>query len=182
MYVLLHCKFRPKLLQTFAIKNLMRNAKGFFFNSRAMDYSGRKVDLCHEVLMYQFSYLLYDKIFGSLQTSITPNIRSQSNEGSKGPTAKNAKRSYHTIINKKIFSSIPHDESLLFFPNSPQNWQRCGSRVGQKFSEQKVGARGHLLPKAENRKRRRSRTSKTEAVFAASTPGGCCVAISSSPK
>ena len=61
MYV--HCKFRPKLLQTFAIKNLMRNAKGFFFNSRAMDYSGRKVDLCHEVLMYQFSYLLYDKIF-----------------------------------------------------------------------------------------------------------------------
>ena len=169
-----HCKFRPKLLQTFAIKNLMRNAKGFFFNSRAMDYSGRKVDLCHEVLMYQFSYLLYDKIFsnfyGSLQISITPNIRSQSNEGSKGPTAKNAKRSYHTIINKKIFSSIPHDESLLFFQTVP----RIGSDVEvvwDKSFPSRKWARGHLLPKAENRNggehRKRRPSSQPQLLVAA---------------
>ena len=115
MYV--HCKFRPKLLQTFAIKNLMRNAKGFFFNSRAMDYSGRKVDLCHEVLMYQFSYLLYDKIFGSLQTSITPNIRSQSMLEQwrfKGTHIKE-----HEIINirnKKFFHINTSWRKSIFFP------------------------------------------------------------------
>ena len=103
-------------------------------------------------------------VSSNLNDSITPNIRSQSNEGSKGPTAKNAKRSYHTIINKKIFSSIPHDESLLFFQTVP----RIGSDVevvwDKSFPSRKWGLEAIFFQKqrtengggVERRKRRPS--------------------------